>query len=161
MFIPEQNKLRHKILELLIRKSDENRSNDEVTIEEVTEYTNSTKEKIEPQLEVLLDKDHIYVVENRYAVIASGRIAFYKKDHLNEGKDFLFKKYDRFFKYIALPLGLILTISSVFELCNSNQNTNNIKEIQQSIERLEKKQQIHPNQIDSSETKEKIDTILK
>jgi hypothetical protein len=134
---------RHNILRQLYDRINETVEREKIiescmSIDELHNKTGISKDKLKKQLHYLTTQDITKVYgknkglrEVKWLLLKS---EYYLDEHyLNERKVKNFEKYKRTFTYLGLPLGLILTVLSLWSKIQSNSNTDRIEKLEEMI----------------------------
>jgi hypothetical protein len=151
MFIPKDDKLRHKILETLNTKTDNQKFRPEgireeewlMPIDELLEKTGISDEDYRRVNSLLFTRDEIYIKayngKEHIAIKDNGMTALNEKSYLKEGEEKTRKKIDFLLKFTAV-FSLVLSTFNTYSSCNNQKaDREKIQQLQQRINAIEGK----------------------
>jgi len=165
-FKPSNGKIRHKILDILLKKQKD--VGDKPKVDEIALSAENIAKKLRIsinevmlQIDVLVKEKEIYydgTYPNQvFFVSKEGSISFSNRKYLKEEEKENFEKFKRGFSYLTIPLGLIIGLMTLYNRCGNIQNSNKINELEKSI--IEMKEKLDREKLDDKIIKSNIDSL--
>ncbi|MGE0568048.1 MAG: hypothetical protein AB7O73_08870 [Bacteroidia bacterium] len=150
-----KHKIRHNILKVLQQRQDtvyadfegfKTISNIEIAmgIDELSEKTQYTKEEITAEVEILVDRHQLTVITEdakpNYYVTRIGSVAYYDKQHLDDGKKSLLTQVKDYVGIItAIGLFVIAVYTFISNIVETKQNARDLDTIKIRLDRINNK----------------------